>query len=608
MIKKTKNVIKKIPGKTHHYSIFAIILGLSAVVFSLVAIKNSVEAQTVINTTDPIVNVPDVICSYEVGNWSICSLEGYQTRTVKKYPDGCKDISDTPATKQTCTHATIPCSFTYSNWGSCTQEGYQTRTVSSKNPSNCTVVEYPVIKQKCIYEQTASQTVACSYVYSNWSECSANGYQTRTVKEKSPSGCYDSAVPILKQSCAYSALSLTDTTTTSTTKDNLSSASTTTTDTANNTITKTINPTTPPFKFLNLSGGEVVSGEIKLQGTVERAERIEFYLIPLDSNSPKYLGLAKLGDNNTWEYIFDSTQQPNGSFYIRPKIKNAYGIYEGEKKMLIILNINEDIQKAIDGSTDIEVREVRTESRISNEWQEKYFKSTDCGDDNICGGEADPDRDGVTNNEEYRLGTNPTNPDTDQDGFLDGDELKNGFNPLKSSPGDKSDRMVFENPKEKGEIKRDIYKVEKVELVDLESGKGLKLEGEALPNTYITIYVYSDPIVLTVKTDADGNWSYILDKGVEDGEHQVYVAVTDNTGKITAKSEPVAFVKTAQAANIVLPAEAEAEERAISPTKSWSDTGLYFFIAVSLGALALALATLGLIKHNLGKKEEGNLV
>jgi hypothetical protein len=339
---------------------------------------------------------------------------------------------------------------------------------------------------------------------------------------------------------------------------------------------------------------------------VERATSVELYLISLSSNSPKYLGLAKLGDNNVWEYVLDTTKQPNGSFYIRPKIKNAYGVYDGERRMLVILNANEEIEKAIIQSQDnVSSDDI---NKISNEWQEKYFKSAECVDMDVCGGDADPDQDGVNNNEEYRLGSNPINPDTDQDGFLDGDEIKNGFNPVKASPGDKSDKMVFESPKERGEIKSDIYKVEKVELVEMEKGKGLKLEGKALPNTYVTIYIYSDPVVLTVKTDADGSWSYVLDKGVEDGEHQVYVAVTDNTGKITAKSEAVAFVKTAQAANIIMPSEALASERAISPTKSWSSGGFYLILAISLGALSLAIATLGLVKHNLSKKEDIELI
>ena len=53
------------------------------------------------------------------------------------------------------------------------------------------------------------------------------------------------------------------------------------------------------------------------------------------------------------------------------------------------------------------------------------FSVTDPG---VAG--ADPDNDGLTNLQEYQLGTNPNNPDTDGDGIPDGQEVKLGTNPL----------------------------------------------------------------------------------------------------------------------------------------------------------------------------------
>ena len=73
------------------------------------------------------------------------------------------------------------------------------------------------------------------------------------------------------------------------------------------------------------------------------------------------------------------------------------------------------------------------------------------------------------------------------------------------------------------------------------------ITGKALPNSFVTLYIFSTPIVVTLKTDADGSWAYRFDKELEDGEHEVYVGVTDNAGKIVAKSEPFTFVKEAEA-------------------------------------------------------------
>jgi hypothetical protein len=174
----------------------------------------------------------------------------------------------------------------------------------------------------------------------------------------------------------------------------------------------------------------------------------------------------------------------------------------------------------------------------------------------------DFDQDGLTNAEEQRLGTNPFLADTDNDGFLDEDEVKNGYDPKKFSPGDGRDKITFENPRDVIEAERrspdkktknSRYVVNAVSSVKAsvpgEKDK-LRFSGKALPNIFVTLYIYSNSIVVTLKTDANGNWSYDLDKTVEDGSHEVYVAVTDNTGKITARSEGLGFVKTASAITI----------------------------------------------------------
>lgn len=176
----------------------------------------------------------------------------------------------------------------------------------------------------------------------------------------------------------------------------------------------------------------------------------------------------------------------------------------------------------------------------------------------------DADADGLSDAEENRLGTNPGVADTDGDGFVDGDEIRAGFDPLKYSKGDKSDKITFESPKdsairENADLVDVRYTVRKIERrVSEETGRVMtKLSGTGLPNSIITVYVYSDPIVIVAKTDANGNWTYELDRDLEDGDHEVYVAVTDNIGRITAKSEPIPFVKTAEAITVQAAGAAE---------------------------------------------------
>jgi hypothetical protein len=92
-----------------------------------------------------------------------------------------------------------------------------------------------------------------------------------------------------------------------------------------------------------------------------------------------------------------------------------------------------------------------------------------------------------------------------------------------------------------------IYKVEDVKLT---TEKQVAISGSALPNSYVTLYIYSTPIVVTVKTDRNGKWQYTVDRELETGEHKIYAASVDNTGKIVAKTVAIPFTRTAEAATL----------------------------------------------------------
>ncbi len=119
------------------------------------------------------------------------------------------------------------------------------------------------------------------------------------------------------------------------------------------------------------------------------------------------------------------------------------------------------------------------------------------------------------------------------------------------------------------------YKVKEVALTEK---KEILFSGQALPNSFITLYIYSTPIIVTVKTDSKGEWQYTLDKELENGDHTIYTATVNNSGNIIAKSSPYVFTKTAEAASlkdVPLMVSTEANEPGLF-------TGNYFYVVMGV--------------------------
>lgn len=234
--------------------------------------------------------------------------------------------------------------------------------------------------------------------------------------------------------------------------------------------------------------------------------------------------------------------------------------------------------------------------RTGSEWQKYYFGLEFCAAADICGGDADPDNDGLTNNEEYRFGTDPKNADTDSDGYIDGGEIRERRDPLTMSTDATGDRMAVEDPKASEADSQGIYQVENVETVGGDKGtKIVKFSGKAIPNAYVNLVVFSDPIVMTVETNDDGSWSYVLDRPLKQGNHEVYVVVTNNTGKIVAKSDWFGFAQTAEAA-VALPIPGATAEAAPAPTKSRAGEGYLLLGLFSVLGVVLAVVAIGLVR------------
>lgn len=319
-----------------------------------------------------------------------------------------------------------------------------------------------------------------------------------------------------------------------------------------------------------------VSGAVQVTTTTPNAEHVEYYGQNQQSNTETYLGAAENTSSGTWSLDINAANQlPNGVYNVSARAEQRDGtVVQSQPAQLYVAT---------------------PENLISQE-EKTVFKDS----------EADTDGDGISDKEEIRLGLSPKSADTDKDGFLDGDEIKNGFDPLKFSGGDKSDKIVFESPKEvaasagnetAGKKENDNrFRVDTIQLVETGSDgkKATRFSGKALPNMFITLYIYSDPIIVTVKTDADGNWTYDLDKELPDGDHEIYVAVTDNVGKISAQSEALPFVKTAQAVAVKPAAAASAEAlQNASPLERSRTEFIIIAIIIAMSFLGIALVVIG---------------
>ena len=209
----------------------------------------------------------------------------------------------------------------------------------------------------------------------------------------------------------------------------------------------------------------------------------------------------------------------------------------------------------------------------------------------------DTDGDGLLDGREIEIGTDLLNPDTDGDGLLDGDEVANGRDPLVP---EKFAVEAQTDPSAVPPAKADVYKVEKVKSVKTEGGSSLiEISGRALPLSYVKIFIYSQPVIVAVKTDAQGRWTYTLDKPLDDGNHTVYATLINSQGRFAARSEVYIFKKTGdQIEKLVAGQEASmssATGRIIQDFK-------FAIIIVVVVAVAAAFVAVGYLANRGAKK------
>jgi hypothetical protein len=244
---------------------------------------------------------------------------------------------------------------------------------------------------------------------------------------------------------------------------------------------------------------------------------------------------------------------------------------------------------------------------------------------------VDSDNDELADYDEVNIyHTDPKNRDTDQDGVSDGDEIA-----VRSNPRSKTSVVPFaaratttgaviplisalateNNPLVSGTTDKQLLVVKEV----LASSNAMStsttgalgephaphfaITGTAMPNSFVTLYIFSEPIVVMVKTNSLGEWSYTLDKELPDGTHHVVSAITDGDGRVLVKSEPLPFVKVAEAVtlgnvDVVLPV-------AHKEPGFFSGLSLYTLFVFMVGILGLSFLTIGVIVRRRDGGETG---
>ncbi len=173
---------------------------------------------------------------------------------------------------------------------------------------------------------------------------------------------------------------------------------------------------------------------------------------------------------------------------------------------------------------------------------------------------------------------------------------------ISASEADLERIASFGDPREEGVLLDEIFRITDI-LVDeimigedgIERATKLMIRGTGPPDSTVMLFIYSTPIMVSTRTDSEGNWSYLLERELEDGRHEVYVASVDNTGKILAKSDPAPFVKEAAAIQVDLMPFPGGEFSALGFFE-----GKIIFILIAIFALIVA-TTIVLVGIAVGK-------
>jgi hypothetical protein len=544
-----------------------------------------------------------VSCYYKFSEYGPC-INGTQTRKVlSSYPEGCIDKLNEPLEK-TCT--SVACSYKYSAWSDC-KDGKKTRSIVSTYPQGCTPGT-PTVEEACKLPCTDSD-----WKCDDWSVCGSEGTQYR--KCSLSDSCISSSnlkSPQTTRSCVYT----------------VSPQPVETTETTTTTEVKTEEEKLPD-ECLKIGWTDKKDCELYLYHSRIASDCRDNGLASQDQ-CREYL-LAKYGkplkcqnmSEESCNSLVNNVILSDLKTVIAPEVKEKLAEVAGHTAVVDVQNqiIKVEVttaSSAVSGGQAqpvTEVKEVKVENLpiVSTAAQAVSVSliptSTKTEQQSLSPVAIafDSDGDGLPDDVEKRLGTNPNNKDTDSDGYSDAEEVRLGTDPLDPLNGKIKTELSgvdkalaggkpLEQPKYVASTANTSLSVQKVESVKVENNNSLRFEGKAKPNQVITLFIYSTmPIVVTVQADANGNWTYDLDKTMVDGTHEVYVAVNNEEGKIVESGLPTPFfIAEAQAVSVD---DFVASAGDATQVQSQANTMLMLYVLSGLAVVLVLIAAFLIIRQ-----------
>ncbi|MFA5714454.1 MAG: Ig-like domain-containing protein [Candidatus Paceibacterota bacterium] len=490
------------------------------------------------------INTPQS-CYYKLSDYGVC-INGKQSRKVlSSSPEGCVGKM-TESLERACTVIAQPaCSYNYSSWSDC-KDNKKTRSITSMYPENC-LPGNPIIEENC-----KNVCIESDWICEDWSSCGSEGAQSR--KCALSKNCLSTQAlqsPQVTRNCIYAS------------------------NVANQTEEKQL-----PAECLNVGWDNKNDCELYLyhsrivsdcqdNGLNSQVQCREYFL----NKYGKPLKCQNLSDtecNNLIDRVILSdlkTVLTQGTRDILTQSAGLPAVIDIQNQTIVVNSVPATENKPATEKKEIKVDNLPIVSSSNEQISISLVSTGTSFEQKNLSPVAitfDSDGDGLPDDMENRLGTDPNNKDTDSDGYSDAAELRMGTNPLDSSVKKSNiflsgiDKALIggktlEQPKYSESSIDASLVISSVATVATEGSKnGLKFEGKAKPSQVVTLFIYSTmPIVVTVQADVNGNWVYELDKTMVDGTHEVYVAVNNDEGKIVETSLPTPFfIQEAQAVSV----------------------------------------------------------